>query len=1159
MAGAGATAEIRVLGPVEVLVNGEPVPLAAKLRRVVAVLVMHRGETRSAEGLIDAVWGVEPAPSGRHLLQVYVSGLRKALPAGVQIVTRGGGYALEMPSDALDATRFERLLEEGRAALAAGDAAAAVSMLGAALALWRGEAYADLADDGFARPEAVRLGELRAAAEIARLDALLEMDRADEAAAEAVRLIDANPYREPVWERRMRALHAAGRTVEAIRVFHQYRELLADETGLDPSPELVALERALVAGPPSAALEPVAGLPTPLTELVGRYAARDELVKLVADHRVVTLTGPPGVGKTRLAVEVASAYRERAGVPVAFVELAPVGPDGAVSAVTRAFGVAEAVDPTAALRWLIADRSVLLVLDNCEHVLEAAAELVEVLVPFCPALRVLVTSRARLDVSGECVWAVPPLPVPSVGPVESLSDLDAHAATLLFLVRAAAHAEIDDSPEAARAVASICAAVDGLPLGIELAAALTRDLPLDRLVEGLTARDGGAARDRAAARHRSLGGAVGWSYEMLDPVTQRLFRRLAVFEGGWTLDAAEELWIADDGDMSAVPARVGELASSSLVTFDPASRRYSMLETIRVFAVDRLAQAGESDAARRAHVRWCRRLAETAAPGVAGPVSPTVTTRLNAERPNLLAAMRFALANPGETDDLVGATRDLRVFWEAIEPSREVLEAATELFGRAIDLMADSDPELLLDLLLAREAALGRLGDRTAQRRDLDAADRMVSELDDPDRRVKVLLRRASWHFHHSEYAGQVRLAKQAVDLARRSGLPERETDGLLWGGMGLTWANLHTEAWDMLERSLASARATGQRRQEGESLRYLSIVANNRSEYRTSIDLLKQARAVHQGNADRDGETKVLVQLASVLYNLGRHAEARPHLETALPVYVASGDLYARSVVTANLGAIVLVQGELGRARRLVDEGLALARELGDREGAAVALGLLGDLYRRVGDIERAEGHLNESVVIAREIDFAFVVSDTHLVLALLALDRGNPDEAVVIVDEAVAAATRAESPWTRARAQFGRGECLLRCGRLDDAESALAAAAEEAEQIGLRDLPLEITAGRARVALERGDLHEAATLVQGLLGHLDGDDLDGAILRADVHLTCCRVLARLDDPRAADARRAGRQYVERYAARIDEEPLREGFLRVPAHVRLMADPSRS
>ena len=409
-------------------------------------------------------------------------------------------------------------------------------MLDQALGLWRGDAYAEFAGSEFACAEAARLAELRAGAEVARLDVMLALGRADDAVADAVRLTGRDPYREPVWERRMRALHATGRTVEAIRVYHEYRGMLADETGLVPSDDLTTLERALVTI--QAVRDPEVGsreaglLPVPMTTFVGREDAHAELVTLLALEPLITLVGPGGVGKTRLAIEVAATYHEKMSSPAWMVDLVARQPGEVALAVGRSVGLVGVPDIVGELRQALGKRPALVVLDNCEHLVVEVAALVEGLLPFCPGLRMLATSRTRLGVAGEHVWAVEPLSMPGPDTPVSFAGLCDHGATRLFLDRVPVR--LGDRPETAPAIAAICAAVDALPLGIELAAALTRELPLDHIAEGLAARTSSATVDRVAGRHRSLAAAVAWGYDLLPPDAQLLARRLAVFEGGWT-------------------------------------------------------------------------------------------------------------------------------------------------------------------------------------------------------------------------------------------------------------------------------------------------------------------------------------------------------------------------------------------------------------------------------------------------------------------------------------------------------------------------------------------------------------------------------------------------------------------------------------------------
>ncbi len=447
-----------------------------------------------------------------------------------------------------------------------------------------------------------------------------------------------------------------------------------------------------------------------------------------------------------------------------------------------------------------------------------------------------------------------------------------------------------------------------------------------------------------------------------------------------------------------------------------------------------------------------------------------------------------------------------------------------------------------------------RTGDRDAQHRDLDALDALAHELDDR-RRIQLLLRWASWHFHHSEYEEQAVPAQSAVALAMQAGMADLEADALLWWGRGLTWKGAHAQARDVLEQALAKARAAEQPRLVGESLRYLGIVANNESEFPRAIALLEEAGAAHRANNDLEGESTVLVQLGSVLFNQGRHREARAWLEECLPIFVASGHKYRQAVVKSNLGAILLQEGELGQARRLLTEGLALCQELGDREGVSVALGVLGDCFRRGGDHERARESLRSSIDLAREIAFDYQASDAFLSLALVALDTGDADAGRALVDHALEHAQLASSPLARARAQVARAYASLAAGRPAEAHDDASSAGEGAELLGLRGLLLEVAVLHARIAQRRGELAEAVRLVGTAAREIDDDALESALRPGEMLLARWEILVEAGDERAGEALGAGLDFIETFASRIDDPELRSGFLTgIPAHARLRA-----
>jgi predicted ATPase/DNA-binding SARP family transcriptional activator len=593
--------EIRVLGPLELVTDDGAVPLPPKQRRLLAALLVRVGETRSADVLIDSVWGEAPPASASSLLQVYVSQLRKALPAPARIATVGSGYALSLGEASLDAARFERLLRTGKEAISDGNPALAASVLGRALGLWSGQAYGELAYEEFARAEAERLEELRLVALEERIEAELQLGRHAELLPELRALAAAEPLRERVQAQAMLGLYRCGRQSEALDLYAGLRAHLHDELGLEPGLELRELQRRIFQHDPELIAVPGAEaqpsrLPTPPNRLLGRERELAELRDLLrrGNVRLLVLAGAGGSGKTRLALEAARELSESFANGAAFVDLAPLrDPDLVVAAIARALGIQElSGHPLESLTAALRPRELLLVLDNAEHLRAAGPTYVELLA-HAPHVTLLVTSRAVLHLSGEHVY-----------PVEPLAN---DAAVALFCERAHA-ADPRFQPDAAEeeeAIRRICARLDGLPLAIELAAARAKVLLpsalLARLEQRLPLLTGGV-RD-LPGRQRTLRDTIAWSHELLDESEQTLFSRLAVFPASFALEAAETICDTDLDTLSS-------LVDTSLVR--RAEGRFAMLETIREYAGECLQVSGERDQIRRRHLDFYLALAEEA-------------------------------------------------------------------------------------------------------------------------------------------------------------------------------------------------------------------------------------------------------------------------------------------------------------------------------------------------------------------------------------------------------------------------------------------------------------------------------------------------------------------------------------------------------------------
>ncbi|MGW5068719.1 BTAD domain-containing putative transcriptional regulator [Streptomyces cyaneofuscatus] len=653
----------------------------ARLRALLTVLALHPGRTVPAGVLVGEVWDGDPPADAAGALQALVGRLRRALGRSA-VESVESGYRLAAGPDAVDLHRFERLAGEGSRALEQGDAVKAVTVLDEALALWGGPPLDDLPDR--AAP-ASRLESRRLGARRSRLEALRVLGRADEALWELAALCEAHPLDEPLQALRIRALRDAGRTAEALAAYEEVRTVLADRLGTDPGPELRGLYGELLhqepaAPEPSTPVEPAAAPKPPppapgnlrarLTSFVGRDGDIAALREDLTHARLVTLLGPGGAGKTRLSQETAEAVADAWPDGVWLAELAPVDDPGTVpEAVLTALGARETVlrgagaeelraadrtgdDPLVRLTEHCAPRRMLLLLDNCEHVVGAAAALTDHLLTHCPQLTVLATSREPLGVPGEFVRPVEPLPDPMA--LRLLAERGAAA-------RPGFRTDADEATAAA--CAEICRRLDGLPLAIELAAARLRMLSprqiADRLDDRFRLLTSGSRT--VLPRQQTLRAVVDWSWELLDEGERAVLRRLAVFAGGCGIAAAEEVCALPAGpggpavDRLDVAALLGSLVDKSLVVAEPGEdgeMRYRLLETVGEYAVERLAEAGERDAVERRHLVHFRELARTTGPTMRGAGQRAAIAAIQREYENLRTAHRHAVAARDEHEAL---------------------------------------------------------------------------------------------------------------------------------------------------------------------------------------------------------------------------------------------------------------------------------------------------------------------------------------------------------------------------------------------------------------------------------------------------------------------------------------------------------------------------
>ena len=639
--------QIGLLGELQVLDDDENdvVVTGTKLRALLVMLALHCGRVVPADQLVDALWGPESSPSTRNGLQGLVSKLRRALGSASLVATRGGGYALEVPPEAVDLHRFEKLVAAGRVEATSGDLARSIEVLAEADSLWRGGALAEFAYDEFASAEVGRISELRLAAVEERLDIELQLGRHRAVIGELEALVTAHVLRERLRGLLMVALYRAGRQADALRTFQEGRRILGEELGLDPGPELRQLEAAILAQDSSLDVTAAGGVdtalstgsrstvPESLTALVGRDDEVRDLTRLFRDHRFITLVGPGGVGKTRLALEVARGESARMSHGACLVELAHVGdPEGVAAAIGSALDLP---DP-GRLAEMIGNRDLLILLDNCEHVIATAAEVAEDLLRRCPGLRLLATSREGLRVGGETIWPVPPL---------ATDD-----AVQLFIERAqAAGAPLALSDDVLAVVSDICVRLDGLPLAIELAAARTRAFPIQHISSRLNDRfrllTGGSRT--ALPRQQTLRAVVDWSYELLFDDEQRVFERLSVFLGGCDLATAEAVCADDSLDASELGDIIQTLVDKSLVIAVPRGEelRFTQLQTLAQYGREKLAERGDAERIRDAMAAHYARLCARSAAAYVGDDQRAWLIAVDQEQDNLRGALEWAVAN----------------------------------------------------------------------------------------------------------------------------------------------------------------------------------------------------------------------------------------------------------------------------------------------------------------------------------------------------------------------------------------------------------------------------------------------------------------------------------------------------------------------------------
>ena len=1018
MIGGGSTTQFGILGPLEVWRDGQPVELPGpRVRLLLALLVLNAGHVVPAARLIDALWGEATPPGAANALQALVSRLRAAL--GRELVeSRTGGYRLASTPDAVDAQRFERHLAEGRAALAAGDPQRAAELLKAGLALWRGGPLADLGQADILRADIFRLEELRLDALGDRVEAELACGAHSGLVAELEALVVAHPLNERLRGLLMRALYASGRQADALAAYERARTILRDELGADPAPELQRLHVAILRRDPSLEAAAAALPPTNLRAQPTSFVGRDELMgrlrELLEGSRLVTLVGPGGAGKTRLAAELAA--RERSGYAdgVWMVELAPLSDQADVpQSVLAALGLRErgllergrgpVTEPLDRLLGALAGRRLLLLIDNCEHVVEAAARIADAIVAHCPGVRILATSREPLVVTGETLCPVPSLHLPpeEVAP----ADAAAYAAVRLFLDRAsAARPDFALTADTVDGVVQICRRLDGLPLAIELAAARLRSLSVAQVAERLDDRFAlltGGTRT-ALARHQTLRAVVDWSWELLDEPEKTLLRRFSGFAGGATLEAAERACAGGGLARADILDILASLVDKSLVEADGVQRdemRYRLLDTVRAYCAERLRDAGETTAVSRAHTEYFCDLAERAEPELRARNQLTWLARLDAEHDNLRAALRWAV----DSQDA---------------------ELAMRLFGA----------------LAWYWSLRGRLAEGRSWLRSVMAVPGEVPTL--VRARAEVMAGLWSWAVDSAEAA--MAAAGRARALYKQAGQPPHP--------VLLVLEPLLAFLDDDVDRARALADAVLADAGAGElshatALLMIGIIESGRGAMDEAERASEEAVARFRELSERSGLAQALASLAEIAEARGDHHRALAVAEEAVGLARELGAPTEIPVLLAQLGSAQVMTGEVELGLATAEHGLRLAMEAGIPDVVASASVAVAALARSRGDLARARQLYEEAARTAPE-QLAPMRARALVGLGFVAELQGDPEHAASLHRQAVEVVRAGPTPsilWNRlvlAQALNGLAAAAAAQGRAERAAILLSAA---------------------------------------------------------------------------------------------------------------------
>ncbi|MEV4630620.1 BTAD domain-containing putative transcriptional regulator [Micromonospora sp. NPDC049523] len=1036
-----------------------------KVRALLANLLVHESRPVSTDRLTEDLWGDTPPTNRTGALHTKVWQLRRTLEdaepgASELVVSRPPGYLLRPDPGSVDAYRFQKLVAEARKT---GSPRARAAILADALALWRGSVLADFPDEDFARPTITRLEEQRLVALEERAEVMLELGEHSLLVGELSDLVAEHPLRERLRAAQMRALYRAGRQTEALNSFDELHKLLADRLGLEPGIGLIALRQAVLEQDPALTAipdpitigsRPLSNLPAPLDELIGRREAIAEVGAMLDAGRLVTLNGIGGVGKTRLALAVAGHAANAYPDGVWLAELAALDRNvdqhsgslfGEVAdLVATVLGVRDEVAAgghlvgrpvplTGRLADALRTKRLLLVLDNCEHLIEPVAKLSELLLKAVPGLRILATSQEPLGITGERLWTVPPLAFPDDRVRLDPASGEQPSAVRLFAARATAATPgftLDESN--VDAVHAICRRLDGIPLALELAATRVRALGVHEVAARLADRFNLLTMGErgAPARQQTLRAAIDWSWGLLNESEWTVLRRLAVHTGGCTLRSAEEVCAGEGVAAGQVMDLVARLVDRSLVaaTDGAGDRRYRLLESVAAYCTERLYEAGESELLRRRHLRHYTEFAERARVRLCGPDQLRWLERLDDESANLRGALDFAIQQ-GAADLALRLVNASAWYWFL----RGRLGEGSRSLSAALAIEGESTPANRAKALAWQAGFALRAGDHSLPPPESDEVLGPTDGADDALGRATAL-----WFLGFTQ-----------IGYGEMGGNEER------------------------IGRALAAFRELGDRWGTAAALSARATQAVLHGDLATTQRCGEMSAALFEELGDGWGQLQAMDALAQLAEVKGDYDQAVRMHRDGLRIAEKLGLWGEVSTKLSGLGRIALLGGDYAQARELHERAMRSAAEQSFTFGEQFAEVGLGMGARRQGDLDRAESHLRRWLDWCRQSEGDNGVALILAELGFIAEQRGDAATARRLHLEGYAAARLTRDPRTIALSLEGLAGAEAVAGHHDRAALLLGAGA------GARD-----TAGAPLPIAECGDVDRITTMARGALG---------------------------------------------------------------------------